>query len=286
MAPDALSEFVAATATRFGIPGVAVGVWADGREAYAVPAGLGHQDLYRDRAAVPGRRRPGAAGGAGAPLCPRASAQGREATAQVTVLHLLDHRGAGLGLIAGFGEGDDALAGYVARLAELELLGPPGGRASSSRTGYNLADRVIETVTSLTYEGAVASLVFAPLGLSHSFFARDDVMTRRLIVGHNRDQRCRWRAVAAFSRRQPPAGTSRPRWPTSCAGPGSSSATTTRRVVPRCCRPRYWIGCSSRRLCCGAATSATRAARWWASTSPAGCSPGSDGLALNAADLK
>jgi CubicO group peptidase (beta-lactamase class C family) len=35
MAQDALSEFVAATATRFGIPGVAVGVWADGREAYA-----------------------------------------------------------------------------------------------------------------------------------------------------------------------------------------------------------------------------------------------------------
>jgi CubicO group peptidase (beta-lactamase class C family) len=27
-----------------------------------------------------------------------------------------------------------------------------------------------------------------PLGLSHSFFARDDVMTRRFAVGHNRDQ--------------------------------------------------------------------------------------------------
>jgi CubicO group peptidase (beta-lactamase class C family) len=35
MSQDTLSEFVAATATRFGIPGVAVGVWADGRERYA-----------------------------------------------------------------------------------------------------------------------------------------------------------------------------------------------------------------------------------------------------------
>jgi CubicO group peptidase (beta-lactamase class C family) len=35
MSQDTLSEFVAATATRFGIPGVAVGVWADGQERYA-----------------------------------------------------------------------------------------------------------------------------------------------------------------------------------------------------------------------------------------------------------
>src|SRR5688572_10597590 len=30
-----LSDFVTKTATEFGIPGVAVGVWADGREIYA-----------------------------------------------------------------------------------------------------------------------------------------------------------------------------------------------------------------------------------------------------------
>ncbi|MFI1283281.1 serine hydrolase [Streptomyces sp. NPDC020858] len=31
----ALSEFVGATAEEFGIPGVAVAVWVDGREVYA-----------------------------------------------------------------------------------------------------------------------------------------------------------------------------------------------------------------------------------------------------------
>jgi CubicO group peptidase (beta-lactamase class C family) len=76
----------------------------------------------------------------------------------------------------------------VARLAELELIAPPGARASYSQAGYNLAGRIIEKVTGLTYERAVASLVVEPLGLSHSFFARDDVMTRRFAVGHNRGE--------------------------------------------------------------------------------------------------
>ena len=35
MSQVTLSDFVAATATKFAIPGVAVGVWADGREVYA-----------------------------------------------------------------------------------------------------------------------------------------------------------------------------------------------------------------------------------------------------------
>jgi len=70
----------------------------------------------------------------------------------------------------------------------MKLIGPPGGRASYSQAGYNLAGRIIEKVTGLTFERAVASLVLEPLGLGHSFFARDDVMTRRFSVGHNRDQ--------------------------------------------------------------------------------------------------
>ena len=35
MSHDTLSGFVEATAAKFGIPGVAVGVWADGQEIYA-----------------------------------------------------------------------------------------------------------------------------------------------------------------------------------------------------------------------------------------------------------
>ena len=54
--------------------------------------------------------------------------------AEITVLNLLNHTsGLDWGLIADTGEGDDALASYVARMAELELIAPPGARASYSQ---------------------------------------------------------------------------------------------------------------------------------------------------------
>src|SRR5262249_22374699 len=63
---------------------------------------------------------------------------------------------------------------------------PPGARAAHSGAGYTRAGRIVERVPGLTSGRAVASLLFEPLGLSHSFFARDDIMTRRFVVGHNR----------------------------------------------------------------------------------------------------
>jgi CubicO group peptidase (beta-lactamase class C family) len=207
MAQDALSEFVEATATKFGIPGVAVGVWADGREQDAChgvtslenPLPVDPDTMYvlgsvtktytatammrlvtqgRVELDAPVRR-----------YVPELKLKDERAAAEVTVLSLLNHT-AGLdwGLIVDTGEGDDALARYVEKLADLELIAPPGARASYSQAGYNLAGRIMEKVTGLTYEQAVASLVLEPLGLQHSFFARDDVMTRRFAVGHNRDQ--------------------------------------------------------------------------------------------------
>jgi CubicO group peptidase (beta-lactamase class C family) len=207
MASEPLSEFVQETAARFGIPGVAAGVWADGRELYAChgvtsvddPLPVDRDTLYllgsvtktytattllrlvadgRVELDAPVRR-----------YVPELRLKDERAAAQVTVLNLLNHT-AGLdwGLIDDFGEGDDALAAYVARMAELNLVARPGERASYSQAGYNLAGRIVEKVTGLTFEQAVAALVFEPLGLSHSFFARDDIMTRRFVVGHNRDQ--------------------------------------------------------------------------------------------------
>jgi CubicO group peptidase (beta-lactamase class C family) len=207
MSQDTLSEFVEATATEFAIPGVAVGVWADGREAYAChgvtsidnPLPVDPDTLFLlgsltktytattlVRLAADGRVE------LDAPVrryVPELRLKNEHAAAQITVLQLLNHTaGLDFGFIDDFGEGDDALASYVARMAELELIAPPGERTSYSQAGYNLAGRLIEKVTGLTFERAVASLVLEPLGLQHSFFARDDVMTRRFVVGHNRDQ--------------------------------------------------------------------------------------------------
>jgi CubicO group peptidase (beta-lactamase class C family) len=205
MSRDTLSEFVEATAAAFGIPGVAVGVWAEGREVYAChgvtsienPLPVDRDTLFtlgsvtktftattvvrlvadgRIELDAPVRR-----------YVPELRLKDERVAAEITVLNLLNHT-AGLdwGLFLDTGEGDDALAAYVAKMTALELIAPPGTRASYSQAGYNLAGRIVEKVTGLTFERAVASLVFEPLGLSHSFFARDDVMTRRFAVGHDR----------------------------------------------------------------------------------------------------
>ena len=109
-----------------------------------------------------------------------------QTAAEVTVLNLLNHT-AGLDwrIITDTGDGDDALARQVAKMAELKLIASPGTRASYSQEGFNLAGRIVEKVTGLTYERAVASLLFEPLGLSNTTYSVNDVMTRRFAVGHN-----------------------------------------------------------------------------------------------------
>lgn len=199
-----LDDFVAATATRFGIPGVAVGVWVNGQEIYAChgvtsidnPLPVDKDTIFvlasvtktytatglirlvaegRVELEAPVRR-----------YVPELRLADERAAAEITVLNLLNHTsGLDWGMIVDTGEGDAALAVYVAKMAELKQIAPPGARASYSQAGYNLIGRIIEKVTGLTYEQAIGSLVLEPLGLSHSFFAREDVMTRRFAVGHN-----------------------------------------------------------------------------------------------------
>jgi len=202
-----LLDFVTETAKKFGIPGVAVGVWADGQEVYAChgvtsienPLPVDQDTMFvlgsvtktytatalmrlvadgRVELDAPVRR-----------YVPELRLADEQAAADVTMLNLLNHTsGLDWDLLVETGEGDDALAVYVARLAELKLIAQPGARTSYSQAGYSLLGRVMEKVVSMPYEKAMASLVFEPLGLSHSFFAADDVMTRRFAVGHNRSE--------------------------------------------------------------------------------------------------
>ena len=118
---------------------------------------------------------------------PELRLEAEQTAATISVPHLLNHT-AGLdwGMTIDTGEGDDALASYISKMAELPILVAPGTRASYSQAGYNLVGRIVEKVTGMTFEQAVRALVLQPLGLAHSFFDRDDFMTRRFSVGHNR----------------------------------------------------------------------------------------------------
>src|SRR3954451_14130413 len=127
MSQTLLSDFVVATATQLAIPGVAVGVWADGQADYAChgvtsvdnPLPVDRDTLYvlgsvtktytataLMRLVAQGRVE------RHAPLrlyVPEPRLADERAAAEVTVLNLLNHT-AGLdwGIIVDTGEGDDA----------------------------------------------------------------------------------------------------------------------------------------------------------------------------------
>lgn len=205
MSDTTLAAFVESAAERFAIPGVAAAVWADGTATYAChgvtslddPKPVDERTLYSVGSvskaftattmmklvaqgevdlAAPVRR-----------YVPELVLGNEEWTARITVLNLLNHT-AGLDwrLIVDTGDGDDALAGFVARLVELEQFAAPCTRTSYSQVGYNLAGRIIEKVTGLTFERAVGTLVLEPLGLTDTLYAMADILARPSVaMGHN-----------------------------------------------------------------------------------------------------
>jgi CubicO group peptidase (beta-lactamase class C family) len=110
-----------------------------------------------------------------------------DAAARATMRHLLSHTGGWTGDYFDLvGPGDDALAEMVARLGRLEQLTPLGEVWSYNNAGFYIAGRVIEVVAGKPFEHALAELVLEPLGLEHSFFFAEDVLTHRFAVGHDR----------------------------------------------------------------------------------------------------
>jgi len=212
MSDKTLAAFVKAAAEKFAIPGVAVAVWADGTETYAChgvtsledPRPVDENTLYSlgsisktYTATAMMRLVAQKKVDLGAPVrryVPELVLGNEQWASEMTVLNLLNHT-AGLDwrLIVDTGDGDDALARFVARLAELEQLAAPGTRTSYSQAGYNLAGRIIEQVTGLTFERAVETLVLEPLGLRDTLYAMDDIMARPAVaMGHNADENGRY----------------------------------------------------------------------------------------------
>jgi CubicO group peptidase (beta-lactamase class C family) len=201
-----LTDIAQSIAATYEVPGIAIGVWVDGREEYAchgitsidnpLPVTLdtlfhlGSVSKTFTATAVmrlveagkiqlddPVRR-----------YVPELALADEQAAAEMTVLNLLNHTsGLGVRLVVETGDGDDALAGYVTRMAELDVFAQPGTRASYSQAGFNLLGRIVEKVTGQTFEQAVAALVLGPIGLKNTTYELNDVMLRRFAVGHNRD---------------------------------------------------------------------------------------------------
>jgi CubicO group peptidase (beta-lactamase class C family) len=107
-------------------------------------------------------------------------------SAQATVRHLMTHVGGWEGdLFIDTGPGDDAIAKYVATMAEQAQLVPLGAHWSYNNAGFAVLGRLIEVATGESYEKVLKSQLLEPLGMTQAFLDPADVITHRFVVGHS-----------------------------------------------------------------------------------------------------
>jgi CubicO group peptidase (beta-lactamase class C family) len=107
------------------------------------------------------------------------------AASKVTLRQLLNHTAGWWGDdFLDTGPGDDALARYVAAMADLPQLTPPGSVFAYNNAAIVVAGRIIEAVTGSTYEAAIKTLLLDPLGLDHSRFYSDGIVGFNVAAPH------------------------------------------------------------------------------------------------------
>jgi CubicO group peptidase (beta-lactamase class C family) len=102
----------------------------------------------------------------------------------VTVWHLLTHTGGWEGQISGPERGEETLKNFVAAIADLMQIAPPGAAWSYNNAGFSIAGRVIEVVTAKSINRAMRDLVFTPLGLAHAGTTAGEFITHPFALGH------------------------------------------------------------------------------------------------------
>jgi CubicO group peptidase (beta-lactamase class C family) len=198
-----LQDFVSEKARELKVPGVAAGVLVDGQEQTAFagvtsvenPLDVNADTLFQFgstgktfTATAMMRLVEQGKVDLDAPVrkyVPKLTLKDSEAAENVTVLQLFNHTAGWQGdAIKDTGDGDDALAVYVADMAQLEQVTPLGATVSYNNASLSLAGHLIAKVTGTTFERAAKDLLFDPLGMSMTFFTPNEVMTRRFVAGH------------------------------------------------------------------------------------------------------
>ncbi len=211
---------------RYHVPGVAVGIWGDGREELG---GWGVTNIDHPLEVTPDtlfqiasvtktmtatvvmrlvERGDIALDAPVRTYIPTFDLRDQGAAKRATVKHLVTHTGGWLGdCFADFGNGDDALQRYVDAMVELEQLTPLGEIWHYSNSSFVVLGLIIEKVTGTTYEKATHDLLFEPLGMDHSVFTAGDAIVHRTSVGHQiRDEVPRVVTPWAFPRAVTPVG--------------------------------------------------------------------------------
>lgn len=199
----ALDDKIEAAMARYHIPGVAVGVLYDGQEyvrGYGMtnadyPVAVDGETLFRigsvtktfTGTTIVALAQQGKID-IDAPVrtyLPELKLADPSVAAHVTVRQLLNHSAGWMGDdYASFGQGNDALAQYVAAMQYLPQLTALGQVLAYNNAAVNLAGRVIEVVTQSPYEAAVQKLVLDSLALKHSGFFTDKLVGYNIAASH------------------------------------------------------------------------------------------------------
>jgi CubicO group peptidase (beta-lactamase class C family) len=204
---DALQDVVAGLTEELKVPGVAVGVLLDGREEHAFhgvtsvanPLPVDERTFFLCGSTTKTFTATAIVRLVGQGLVdldapartyvPELRVEDEDAAAAVTVLQLLNHTSGWDGdFFRNTGDGDDALARYVAAMIGLRQLTRPGGAVSYNNAAFGVAGRLVEKVTGSTFEAALRELLLDPLDLHDTLFFPRELLTRRVAVDHQRLQ--------------------------------------------------------------------------------------------------
>ncbi|MDR1427376.1 MAG: beta-lactamase family protein [Bifidobacteriaceae bacterium] len=107
------------------------------------------------------------------------------AAASMTPRHLLSHTGGFEGdIFTDTGRGDDAIEKFVASIADLPQLYPPGAMFSYNNVGYVVLGRMVEVLRDAPYDQVLTERIAAPLGLTHVAPSPYEAILHRAAVGH------------------------------------------------------------------------------------------------------
>ena len=200
-----LTKKLTELAEELEVPGVSVGVFADGEERYAYhgvtsvenPLPVDENTLFQFgstgktfTATAMMRLVEEGKVDLDAPVrtyLPDFKLKDEEVARQVKVLQLFNHTAGWQGdLMDNTGDGDDALEKYVDLMADLEQPSPLGATVSYNNASLSVAGLIISRLMGKTYEQAIRELIIEPLGMDHTYFFTNEIMTRRFAVGHVR----------------------------------------------------------------------------------------------------
>lgn len=107
------------------------------------------------------------------------------AAEEITVRQLLTHTSGIQGdYLKGFGRGDDAIERYVASLSEIDLVHRPGRMWSYCNSGFVVAGRLAEVVTSTPYNQLLKEKICQPLRFPRTTVLAEEMVSQRCAAGH------------------------------------------------------------------------------------------------------